>query len=81
MFGAEEATISTPNQRLEDAKRALSGWLYTAHTASEPTHLTTFHDAVKARTAADFGVANKKGISLSYAANLYDVYLQIDLDA
>ena len=74
IVGAEEAKITdsvtnTGDQRVYDAKMALSGWIYLqAEQQFEPG----FVEAVKARTAADFGMTNKNSIS-SYAMNLHDV--------
>ena len=71
---AEEATMPDSvtiggDQRVYDAKMALSGWIYFEYDKQfEPG----FVEAVKARTAADFGMTNENDIS-SYAVNLHDV--------
>ena len=66
---AEEQMIPGGDLRLQDAKQALSGWLYIADDRQFPEG---FVDAVKASTAADFDITNKGDIS-PYALNLYDV--------
>ena len=66
---AEVHVIPGGDSRLQDAKQALSGWLYIADDRQFPEG---FVDAVKASTAADFDITNKGDIS-PYALNLYDV--------
>ena len=68
MIRAEEAVI-LGSHRLDDAKQALSGWLYLHDDQEFPPG---FVEAVKARTAADFGTTNELDIS-PYAMLLYDV--------
>ena len=74
VFAAEEATIPDSvtiggDQRVYETKMALSGWIYLE---DEQQFKPEFVEAVKARTAADFGMTNENNIS-SYAMNLHDV--------
>ena len=74
VVAAEEATLPDfftvrGDQRVYDAKIALSGWIYFQ---DEKKFESGFVEAVKSRTAADFGLTNENDIS-SYAMNLHDV--------
>ena len=65
---SEEAVISG-EQRIEDARRALSGWLFVQNEQKFPQG---FIEAVKAKTAADFDISNEMDIG-SNSMSLYDV--------
>ena len=69
VLNAEEAMIPG-NQRVQDAQRALSGWLYFQDNLQLETG---FVEKVKLQTLADFGVANELDILHPTSSNLYDV--------
>ena len=74
IVAAEEATIPDSvtvggDQGVYAAKMALSGWIYFE---DEQRFEPGFVEAVRARTAADFGMTNENNIS-SLAMNLHDV--------
>ena len=71
---SEEAVISG-EQRIEDARRALNGWLFLQNEQEFPEG---FVEAVKARTLTDFGITNDLGIS-PYSMNLYDVRMIVSM--
>ena len=69
---SEEAVLSG-KQRLEDARQALTGWLFFQ---GNREFQEGFVEAVKARTAADFGITNELGVDPS-SMNLYDVRMTV----
>ena len=79
ILNAEEAKIPGKDtwqrypQRVDDAKRALSGWLY----FQDDRHFESgFVESVKAQTLADFGIdASQSDASTLHptSTNLYDV--------
>ena len=71
---SEEAVISG-EQRVEDAQRALNGWLFVQNEQEFPEG---FVEAVKARTFQDFGISSDMGIS-PYSMNLYDVRMLVNM--
>lgn len=79
VFRAEDAKVPG-KQRIGDAKRALSGWLYFG---DNRTFEKGFVEQVKARAIADFGVKGDFGQldAPFYSLNLYDVRMHACMSA